>query len=115
MTVPKKKGGRSPRQIGDRCEREIVKLHIDMGVHAERVVCSGSHLDKPYDIDVYIDGKDNPPIIGEVKRKDLPKVIVNALGENDLLFVRPKATPGQAKPTPYAVMPWATYARLVGK
>lgn len=105
-------GGRKPRQAGDRCEREIVALHQETGVLAKRIVCSGSHLDKPYDLDIY-----HPdlldPLRAEAKRRPVPKTIKKWLGENDLLFIRELAVPGRSAPKPLVVMTWETYACLI--
>lgn len=106
------RNGKSQRQKGDRVERAIVKLHKDIGVHAERVPLSGAthYQGNGADVDVYPFGKDNGPLVSEVKADQsmIPIRMVRALGENDLLFLKPD------RKEPYVFMPWETYRRLVG-
>lgn len=108
-------GGKAPRQAGDRYERELVKAHRDIGIPAERVVCSGSHLAQPYDVDIYAFGRDEAPLVAEAKRRNVPKTITDWLGDNDLLFIRPKGESFVTAPETIVVMPWSTYARLLKK
>jgi hypothetical protein len=52
--------GRTRQRIGCRIERELVQLHKDIGVHAERYPLSGaSHFrGAGHDIDIYARGRD---------------------------------------------------------
>jgi hypothetical protein len=84
-------GGKSPRQKGSRIEREVVRCHIEAGIHSERVDAKAGQLGKErsWDIDVYWRGKDEAPLCGEIKaRKALPKWMWEYLGENDFLVLR---------------------------
>ena len=103
--------GKSQREKGDRAERHIVDLHKKIGVHAERVPLSGAthYQGNGADVDVYPWGKDNDPLVAEVKADQsmIPVKMVRALGENDLLFLKPD------RKEPYVFMPWETYRRLV--
>ena len=109
MTRSPSQQGRYKRRKGAEIEREIVRRHKEIGIHAERVAPLQANKDSDSsDIDVYPDGKDNAPLCCEVKaRKAMPKWLFEWLGENDALFIRPN---GQA---PFIVMPWDTYVRLV--
>jgi Holliday junction resolvase len=54
-------------------ERELVALHKQIGVHAERYPLSGASRFRGagHDIDVYANGRDAAPLVGECKaRKD---------------------------------------------
>ena len=84
-------GGKSPRQKGSRIEREVVKCHVEAGIHAERVDAKIGQLGREasWDIDVYWRGKDEAPLCGEIKaRKAFPKWLVEYLSENDFLVLR---------------------------
>jgi len=104
--------GAKHRQKGNRIEREIVRLHEEIGVHAERVPLSGaSHYQEGgHDVDVYPFGTDECPLVFEVKARksgDGFRMLERWLGENDGLFLRSD----RSKPT--VVLPWETYVRLV--
>ena len=105
-------GGRKSKNKGSRIEREIVALHKELGVDAQRVPLSGAaggHFSG--DVDIYLDGPDEAPWCGEVKaRKDGAgfKVIEAWLGDdNDILFLR------RNNATPLVVLPWASWVRLI--
>jgi hypothetical protein len=103
---------------GGRVEREIVKLHKVIGVHAERVPLSGSmrYQGNGEDLDIYPWGRDAPPLCCQVKALNGPrgtKGILDALGEADALFLRYDAEPGYPAPAPTVVVPWATWERLM--
>jgi Holliday junction resolvase len=51
--------GKSPRQKGDRLEREVVKLLQAAGVPARRVPLSGSIAGYPGDVVVTVAGRDH--------------------------------------------------------
>ena len=95
-----------------RRERQIVALHVALGIPAERVPLSGqSHYrGNGADIDIYIDGKDAGALVGEVKARASGSGFVTLerwLGENDCLFlVRDRADP-------LVVIPWRVWERLL--
>ena len=83
--------GKAPRDKGNAEERAIVNLHRELKFPAERTLERGSRSDgsKTWDVDLYINGKDGFPIIGECKiRAKGFKNIYNWLGENDFLTIR---------------------------
>ena len=100
---------RMERDKGARIEREIVNRHKAIGVHAERVPMSGaSAYTHDADVDVYPFGREAGALVGEVKaRKALPKMMMDWLGENDLLFCK------QDRQEPVVVMPWRVYQRFL--
>ena len=104
--------GKAPRRKGDRIEREIIKLHEDIEVHAERYPLSGStrFRGSGHDIDVYAD-EDGPPLVAEVKGRKDGKGFAQLekwLGEYDLLFLR------RDRKKPLVVMPWRVYEWFMG-
>lgn len=104
--------GARHRQKGDRVEREIVALHVELGIHSERIPLSGAsrYQGNGGDIDVYVHGRAAAPIIGEVKaRKDGSgfKTLEDWLGDNDILFLK------RSNATPLVVLPWETWAALL--
>jgi Holliday junction resolvase len=103
--------GKSQRDKGARVEREFVNMHKTAGIHAERVPMSGaSAYTHDADIDVYAFGKDEAPLICEVKaRKNGAgfKTIEDWLGENDALFLK------RNNAEPMVVVPWRVWQRLV--
>ena len=103
-----KNGGRGARQKGDRIEREIVKLHKEMGIHAERYPLSGSSRfrGKGHDIDCYVFHPDECPLVGEVKARKKFNVRKWLGTENDLLFLR------DDHEKPMVVLPWSVYERI---
>jgi hypothetical protein len=65
--------GAKHHRKGDRIERELVELHQALGVHAERYPLSGASRFRGsgHDLDVYVRGREEAPIVAEVKaRKD---------------------------------------------
>lgn len=105
---------RASRDKGLRAEREIVNAHKDIGVHAERYPLSGaSHFrGQGYDIDVYAFGKDEAPVVAEVKARGDGSgfaLLERWLGEYDVLFLR------RDRQEPLVVLPWRMWARLIGK
>ena len=104
---------KSERDKGARIEREIVNLHKDMNIYAERYPLSGaSHFrGKGYDIDIYAFGQDAAPLVAEVKgRKDGAgfTLLERWLGEYDALFLR------RDRQEPLVVLPWRVWAQLIG-
>ncbi len=104
--------GKPSRDKGQRRERQIVALHTDLGVHAERVPLSGAsrYQGNGADIDIYIDGEDAGALVGEVKSRangEGFKTLERWLGANDMLFlVRDRADP-------LVVVPWRVWERLL--
>jgi Holliday junction resolvase len=81
-------GGRSPRQKGDRFERELVDLFRAHGLLAQRVPLSGATAYAKGDVEVTPSFAD-APWVGECKRrKVLPQWILDALGEHQFLAIR---------------------------
>jgi len=105
--------GAKHRQKGDRAEREIVKLHQDSGIHAERYPLSGASRFRGsgHDIDIYPVGRD-APLVAEVKARKAGNgftMLDKWLGDYDCLFLRKNQ-----EPQPTVVMPWRTYIELIG-
>lgn len=114
VSEPRKSGGRASRQKGDRGELAIVKLHLDLGIHAERVPLSGAvrYQGNGSDVDVYAFGRDAAPIVCEVKarRGDAGFKTVEAwLSDADALFIK------RDRQQPLVVLPWRVWARLAGR
>ncbi len=103
--------GRKHRQKGDRVEREIVKLHTDLGVEAQRVPLSGAAGGRfSGDVDVFLFGSEVAPLVAEVKaRKDGSGFVQleRWLGDNDALFLRRNLA------DPMIVLPWSTWVRIL--
>lgn len=105
--------GKPSRDKGARRERQIVALHTEMGVKAERVPLSGAakfRNTEKSDVDVYCFGPNTAPIVTEVKARANGEGFVQLerwLGENQALFlVRDRADP-------LVVLPWGTWAALL--
>ena len=93
--------GRMQRSKGARIEREIVHLHHDAAIPAEKVSRTG-HSGS----DLQIANE----FSGEVKARKSGEgfaTLERWLGEGDLLFLRRDRQP------PMVCMSWATYARLM--
>jgi Holliday junction resolvase len=106
--------GAKHRQKGDRAEREIVKLHKEIGVHAERYPLSGASRfrNSGHDVDVYPYGRDAKTIVVEVKARKNGKGFAQLerwLGEYDGLFLR------RNHAEPLVVLPWKVWATLLGR
>ena len=104
--------GARHRQKGDRVEREIVALDVELGIHSERVPLSGAsrYQDNGADVDIYINGRDEAPIVAEVKARksgDGFKQLERWLGDYDALFLR------RNNAAPLIVLPWATWTALL--
>ncbi len=104
--------GKSSRDKGQRRERQVLKLHTDLGIHAERVPLSGAsrYQGNGADIDIYPFGEDAGALVGEVKSRANGEGFVTIekwLGENDMLFLV------RDRQEPMVVLPWATWERLL--
>jgi hypothetical protein len=102
------------REKGARAEREIVALHRELGIKAERVPLSGAtgYQGNGADVDVYALGPDAAPLVCEVKARASGagfKMLAQWLGENDALFLRRDHT------QPVVVLPWRTWQRLLAE
>ncbi len=107
-------GGKRSRAKGDRIEREIVARHKTIPIHAERVPLSGAarYQGNPADVDVYAFGRDEAPLVSEVKARKNGSGFVTLerwLADNDALFLRRNGA------DPLVVLPWSTWARLLGQ
>lgn len=106
------KRGRSNRRKGAERERQIVRMHLDMNIYAEKVPHSGAvqYKGKPSDVDVYINGRDAAPWVTEVKARKNGEGFVQLerwLGDNQALYLV------RNRKEPLVVLPWASYAELV--
>jgi Holliday junction resolvase len=104
--------GARHRRKGDRVEREIVALHKALGIDAERYPLSGStrFRGSGHDLDLYPFGREQAPIVAEVKaRRDGEgfAVIERWLGDYDVLFLK------RNNALPLVVLPWRIWARLL--
>jgi Holliday junction resolvase len=107
-------GGARHRRKGDRCEREIVALHLALGIHSERMPHSGAMRYRGHgaDVDVYALGREECPLVSECKSRKAGGGFVQLerwLGENDLLFLR------RDHAEPLVLLPWRVWARLLAK
>src|ERR1700730_17414067 len=103
--------GARHRRKGDKIEREIVAKHIEIGVHAERYPLSGAtrFRNSGHDLDLYIFGKDEAPLVAEVKARKNGGGFVQLekwLGEFDLLALR------RNNADPLIVVPWRVWAAM---
>ena len=95
------------KRKGSRIERELVLLHRQAGIEAERVPLSGALGGKHYG-DLVVD----ETYRAEVKARSGGegfKTLERWLGRCDLLFLR------KDRADPLVVMPWATYRRMMGE
>jgi hypothetical protein len=95
-------------------EREIVALHGAIGIHSERYPLSGASRFRGsgHDLDVYSFGRDEAPIVAEVKSRRGGAGFVQLekwLGEFDALFLK------RNNAEPMVVLPWRVWAQLLGK
>ena len=103
MPTPTCAGGKKSRDKGNRIEREIVHLHTDNGIPAQRVPLSGA-AGGLYKGDLQI-----MDLRAEVKARASGegfKTLEGWLADNDLLFLR------KDRSTPMVVMTWETYLKL---
>lgn len=106
--------GAASRRKGTRIERELVEMHHAVGVHAERYPLSGSApgVHGGIDLDVYAFGRDEAPLVCEVKARGSGegfKTLERWLSDADALFLR------RDRQGPLVVLPWRVWARLIGK
>jgi hypothetical protein len=109
---PNKRGGATSRRKGGRIERETVEAHRALGVHAERYPLSGSSRFRGsgHDVDVYVFGRDEGPLVAEVKaRKDGSGFVQleRWLGDYDILVLR------RNHAEPLILLPWRVWACLL--
>jgi hypothetical protein len=105
-------GGAKHRRKGNRIEREIVELHKELGVHAERYPLSGASRFRGsgHDVDVYLFGRDEAPVVAEVKARKNGAgftTLETWLGEYDALFLKRNNT------DPLVVLPWRVWVSLL--
>jgi|SRR5215472_10163996 len=106
--------GAMQRRKGKRVELEIVHAHKELGIHAERYPLSGSSRfrGKGHDVDIYVNGPDEPPFVAEVKSRRQGRGFVQLeswLGEYDALFLK------RNKVDPLVVIPWRIWTILINK
>ena len=106
--------GARHRRKGDRIEREIVELHRELGIHAERVPLSGAvrYKGNGADVDIYARGREEAPLVAEVKARKSGEGFATLdrwLGEFDLLFLR------RNHADPLVVVPWRVWAALLDR
>ena len=104
--------GAAHRRKGDRIEREIVDRHKALGAHAERYPLSGASRFPGAGVDVYLFGRDDAPIVAEVKGRKSGvgfTTLERWLGEYDALFLR------RNNADPLVVLPWRIWARILEK
>ena len=106
--------GAGHRRKGDRVERELVALHLGLGIHSERVPLSGAsrYQGNGADVDIYAFGKEEPPIVAEVKARRSGsgfKTLETWLGDNDAIFLR------RDHSEPIVTLPWRTWAALLAR
>ena len=111
-TQAPKIGGRNSRRKGNIREREARDKHLAIGIFAERVPLSGStgFQGKKHDLDIYAFGKDEAPLVCEVKARRRGKgfaVLEKWLGAHDALFLR------RNNADLMVVLPWRVWARLL--
>jgi Holliday junction resolvase len=104
--------GRTSQRKGGRIEREIVALHKDIGVHAERYPLSGASRfrNSGHDVDVYANGRGEAPFVVEVKARKNGAgfaTLENWLGEYDALFLK------RNNAEPLVVLPWRVWRSLL--
>jgi Holliday junction resolvase len=104
--------GRTSQRKGGRVEREIVALHKDIGVHAERYPLSGaSHFrGAGHDLDIYARGKEEAPFVAEVKARKNGNgftTLETWLADYDCLFLR------RNNADPLVVLPWRVWCSLL--
>jgi len=104
--------GRTSQRKGGRVEREIVALHKDMGVYAERVPLSGAsrYRGNGADVDIYARGKEEAPFVCEVKSRKNGGGFVQLetwLADFDCLFLK------RNHATPLVVLPWRVWRSLL--
>jgi hypothetical protein len=104
--------GAAPRYKGGLIEREIADGHGALDVHAERFPLSGaSRFRGSDDVDVYPFGRDNAPIVAEMKSRRSGAgfaALERWLGKYGPLFLSRNNT------DPLVALPWSVLARIIG-
>lgn len=106
--------GKPSRDKGARRERQLVALHTEAGIHAERVPLSGAarYQGNGADIDIYARGREAAPIVAEVKARgdgEGFKTLERWLGDNDALFL------WRDRAVPMVVLPLHIWLELAGR
>ncbi len=106
--------GASQRSKGQRRERQLVNLHLELGIHAERVPLSGAthYRGGGHDIDIYPHGRDHGALVCEVKARKSGegfKTLETWLGENDALFLV------RDRQEPLVTMPWRVWSAILAR
>jgi hypothetical protein len=112
--VQAQRGGRRSRAKGGRIEREIVALHLGLGIHSERVPLSGAarYKGNGADVDVYCFGRQEPPVVSEVKARKAGagfKTLERWIGDKDAIFLRRNHS------NPIVALPWKTWVALLAR
>lgn len=100
------------RRKGDRCERELVVRHAELGVKAERYPLSGAtrFCGSDHGVDIYAFGPDERGLVGEVKKRKSGvgfTTLERWLSDYDLLVLRRNPA------DPMIVLPWRIWTRLL--
>ncbi len=102
--------GKPSRDKGARTEREIVNLHREIGVRAERVPLSGAAGGAfTGDVDIYVRGPEDAPLVCEIKARASGEgfsLIERWLSDHDALFLR------RDRAEPLVVLPWRVWVEL---
>lgn len=111
MTRTPSQQGRYSAEKGKAKERELVRRHKEIGIHAERVApLQASRNGNWGDIDIYPWGEEGGAWVSEVKSgQQVPKSIQKWLNENDILFLRPDREEW------VVVLPWRIWERILGE
>ena len=104
--------GRMSQRKGKVIEREIVALHKQIGIHAERYPLSGASRFRGagHDVDIYARGKDEAPFVAEVKARKNGNgftTLETWLADYDCLFLR------RNNAEPLVVLPWRVWRSLL--
>jgi hypothetical protein len=113
VRCPATPSGRAKK--GGRIEREIVALHVEIGIPARRVPFSGSLASRAGaefagDVKVWALGADAPPLTAEVKARAAGAgftTLERWLGGFDVLVLKRNNAP------PLVALPWRTWAMLL--
>jgi Holliday junction resolvase len=106
--------GARHRRKGNRVERELVAMHKEIGIQAERYPLSGSSRFRGsgHDIDIYVFGPDETPLVAESKARRHGagfKQLEDWLGEFDALFLK------RNNAEPLVLIPWRVWVRILGR
>lgn len=97
--------GMMSRRKGSRIEREIVQLHVDIGVPAERIPLSGS-AGGSFGGDIEITGVGRCEVKARASGSGFA-TLERWLADHAALFLR------RDRAEPIVVLPWSTYERLI--